>query len=58
MNVFLILVSYRNYRLIVVARLLHGARGEPRGNSLFAYLSRVNKRSAGPYFRHANNTDA
>lgn len=23
---------------------MHGARGEPRGNSLFAYLSRVNKR--------------
>lgn len=36
--------------LIVVARvfranLMHGVRGEPRGNSLFAYLSRANKRS-------------
>lgn len=39
--------------LIIVARLLrtslmHDARGEPRGNSLFVYLSRVNKRSRGP----------
>lgn len=36
--------------LIIIARLLrtslmHDARGEPRGNSLFVYLSRVNKRS-------------
>lgn len=58
MNVLLILVSYRNYRLIIIARLLHGARGEPRDNFLFAYLSRANNRSAGLYFRRANNTDA
>lgn len=40
---------------------MQDTRGEPRGNSLFAYLSRANKRErerlAGPYFRRANNTD-